>query len=867
MSNDQISLFKKPGFLFSGILMGFFLLFIQARFPQNIPKSPIHLVANGDSIIYVQNPSGPLLGYSSHSGVHILQIGNLSFKDLNKNGKLDPYEDWRQDIDIRVKDLASRMTKEQIAGLMLYSAHQAIPAFPGPFGKGTYKGKIFNESGASPSDITDQQREFLTRDNLRHVLITSVSSPSDAARWNNKVQALVESLGLGIPSNNSSDPRHSVDIGAEYTAGAGGKISQWPEPLGLAATFDPELVRNFGHIASQEYRALGITTALSPQIDLGTEPRWVRINGTFGEDPILAADMARAYVDGFQTSEGTSEIKGGWGYHSVNAMIKHWPGGGPEEGGRDAHYAYGKYAVYPGNNFREHLIPFVKGGLNLEGGTHMASAVMPYYTISYNQDNTDKQNLGNGYSHYLISDLLRNQYHFDGVTCTDWGVTADEGEKADVFKGKSWGMELNSVAERHYKVLMAGVDQFGGNNDATPVLAAYEMGVKEHGEDFMRKRFETSAIRLLRNIMRLGLFENPYLKIENTQAVVGNPGFMEAGYKAQLKSIVLLKNQGVLPLKKGARVYIPQSYSAPRKDFFNNITPEKFYDPIKPDLAKKYFDIQADASNADYAIVFVSSPNTGAGYDRTDLEKGGNGYVPISLQYNSYTAKEARAQSLAAGDPVEPGITNRSYKNKTIIAANVKDLEIIRETVKKMNGKPVIVCMALSKPAIVSEFEKGVPALVVSFGVQNQAILDILTGVEPQGLLPFQMPANMETVEKQFEDIPHDMECYKDSRGNYYDFGYGLNYSGVIKDERTHKYLDLFGIRKPIIETNNGFAQIINTSKGCDIYYTTDGSCPAFIKKNLYPNQKPISLKGGHGVIKALAKGNENNSGLVCLYY
>jgi len=864
MYKSLLNLIQGSKTLMAFALIALFFAFIGAGLPNSSRKTHTY---TKDSIVYVQNPNGPLLGYSTSSGVQLIQIGNLYFKDLNKNGKLDPYEDWRLDIETRVKDLASKMTKEQIAGLMLYSAHQAIPALAGPFGKGTYSGKIFKESGAEPSDITDQQRDFLTKDNLRHVLITSVKSPADAALWNNKVQALVEGLGLGIPSNNSSDPRHSVDVGAEYTAGAGGRISQWPDPLGLAATFDPELVRNFGHIAAQEYRALGISTALSPQIDLGTEPRWVRINGTFGEDPILAADLARAYVDGFQTSLGSSEIRNGWGYNSVNAMIKHWPGGGPEEGGRDAHYAYGKFAVYPGNNFDEQLVPFVNGGLNLEGSTKMASAVMPYYTISYMRDTLNQQNLGNGYSKFLITNLLRNKYSFEGVVCTDWGVTADEGEKPDVFKGKSWGMEKFSVAERHYKVLMAGVDQFGGNNDAGPVLAAYDMGVKEFGEDFMKKRFEISAVRLLRNIMRLGLFENPYLKVENTKAIVGNPDFMEAGYKAQLKSIVLLKNQNVLPLKKGAKVFIPQAYSAPRKDFFNNITPEKFYDPIKPELAKKYFDIQADPSTADFALVFVSSPNSGAGYDRSDAEKGGNGYVPISLQYAPYTAHTAREHSLAAGDPVEPGVNDRTYKNKTINTSNYKDLEIIQETVKKMKGKPVIVCLALSKPAIVAEFEKEIPALVVSFGVQNQAILDILTGTEPQGLLPFQLPANMETVENQNEDIPHDMECYKDAAGHMYDFGYGMNYKGIIHDSRTHKYLELYGVEKPKITIKKGIAQITNGTQGSDIYFTTDGTCPSFIPRNKYSALKPIQLKG-HGVIKAIAKlQGSNNSSLVSMSY
>ncbi|WP_394297318.1 MULTISPECIES: glycoside hydrolase family 3 N-terminal domain-containing protein [Flavobacteriaceae] len=254
---------------------------------------------------------------------------------------LDSYEDWRLPVEERAQDLASKMSIERIAGLMLYSAHQSIPGGGNRFfGPATYNVKPFAESGAKASDLSDAQQVFLKYDNLRHVLITSVESPGVAAQWNNNAQAFVEGIGMGIPVNTSSYPRHGSDSYAEFNAGSGGQISMWPSSLGIAASFDPGLMKQFGEIASKEYRALCIATALSSQIDLATEPRWSRFDGTMGEDPKLATDMARAYVDGFQSSGD-----GGWGYQSVNAMVKHWPGGGPEEGGHDAHFGYGAYAV------------------------------------------------------------------------------------------------------------------------------------------------------------------------------------------------------------------------------------------------------------------------------------------------------------------------------------------------------------------------------------------------------------------------------------------------------------------------------------------------------------------------------------------
>ena len=745
----------------------------------------------------VTNKKGATLGYSPNSGVTILTINGLKFKDLNKNGKLDPYEDWRLPADVRAKDLAKQMSVEQIAGLMLYSGHQAIPANAKGFAAGTYNGKTFKESGLQPWALSDAQKKFLKDDNLRHVLIVGVQSPEVAAKWNNEMQAYVEGIGLGIPANNSSDPRHSGQVTgstvAEFNAGAGGEISVWPDGLGMAATFDPALVKQFGHIAAQEYRALGIATALSPQIDLATEPRWYRASMTFGESPELATDMARAYIDGFQTSTGVDEIKDGWGYKSVNAMVKHWPSGGPEEGGRDGHWAFGKFAVYPGSNFETHLKPFTEGAFKLNGKTGMASAVMPYYTISYNQAK-DGTNYGNGFSKYIITDLLRDKYKYDGVVCTDWGITKNEGKTPGDFEGKPWGAEALTVAERHYLALMAGMDQFGGNNEIAPILEAYKIGEQEKGETFIRNRFEQSAVRLLRNIFRLGLFENPYLDPQESSKIVGNPEFMQAGYDAQVKSIVMLKNKNnVLPIAEKKTVFVPKTFVPAVKDWWGNWTQPRLVSPVNTELLEKYYNVTEDPSKADFAIVFISSPysnNDGGGYDKNDRKAGGNGYVPITLQYGTYTATDAREHSIAAGDPVvDPTITNRSYKNKTVTASNTMDLKTVLDTKEMMGDKPVIVVANVSRGMIFNEFEDKVDGIIVRFSVSEQPVLDIISGKsEPSGLLPMQMPASMSAVEKQYEDVPFDMECHKDTEGNLYNFGYGLNWKGVIKDARTAKY-------------------------------------------------------------------------------
>ena len=717
--------------------------------------------SEADGYKVITQKGGATLGYTS---TPIITDGGYAFKDLNRNGVLDLYEDWRRGAERRAKDLVTRLRVEELAGLMLYSSHQAVP---GP-------------------ELTGQQKKFLTEDNLRAVLMTTVESPATAARWNNAMQALVEGLGQGVPVNISSDPRNETAATAEFNLGSGGQISLWPTPLGLAATFNPLLVRKFGDIASHEYRLMGIATALSPQIDLATEPLWSRFGGTFGEDPRLDTDMARAYVEGFQTTPGQAD---GWGIYSVNAMVKHWPSGGPEEGGRDAHFNYGKYAVYPGDNFAMHLKPFTEGAFALEEGTGRASAVMPYYTISVGIDPAGK-NVGNNYSEYIVGDLLRGKYCYNGVVCTDWNITYDN-KAVESFDGKCWGAEEMTVAQRHFAALKAGIDQFGGNNDIGPVLEAYRMWVQQYGEESARTRFELSAVRLLVNSFRTGLFENPYTDPALATEVVGKPEYMEAGYQAQLASIVMVKNhQGALPQPKRAKVYIPKRYYPQMPGMFGlSMGPAAHWDyPVDRALVEKYFDWADTPEEADFALLLIQEPASGTGYDVEDRRRGGNGYVPISLQYRPYKAEYAREVSLAGGDPKEP-FTNRSYKGKTVKTYNEADLDRVIRARRLMGEKPVVVAVSLTRPAVLSELEPYADAILLRFGVQNQAVLDIVSGAfEPSALLPMQMPADMRTVEEQYEDVPHDMRPLRDADAHAWDFGFGLNWSGVITDARTERY-------------------------------------------------------------------------------
>ena len=741
-------------------------------------------------LVHVRNENGPELVYHSGSGVRVLERDGLRFKDLAKDGELHPYEDWRLSPEQRAADLASRLGTEELAGLMIFSEYQALPANLVPISRDTYHGKPYDESRDKPWDLTDGQEALLCREHCRHLLIAKVLSPETVALWNNELQKRAEAEPFGIPVTIGSDPRHSIDHSAEFNMGNGSTVDVWPEMIGLGATFDPALVKEHAEIVAREYRALGISTALHPQIDLCTEPRWMRLKGTFGESPRMSADMARAYCDGLQTSEGEKELADGWGYESVNAMVKHWPGGATGEGGRDAHFHYGKYAVYPGHAFEEHLKPFTEGAFKLDGPTKCASSVMPYYTISFGQDAAEGNNVANAYSKYMIRDLLRTKYGFEGVVCTDWLVAEDAQTSLRGFGGRCWGMENTNKAQKVFRCVEAGVDQLGGANTIDGLLGAYRLSCEAQGEALTRSRYEQSARRILTALFRLGLFENPYVDLEEARKVFASREHVEKGLEAQRRSVVLLKNRGsVLPLRKKTKVYVPKKYYRGSVDWFGIVTPDRGYDwPVEIGKVKEYFDVTEDPAEAEVALVFIESPESGRGYDASDVDAGGNGYLPISLQYRPYTAETAREHSIAGGDPLEAS-AERSYRGKTVRAENEEDLDRVLEARRVMGDRPVIVSIRLSRGCVMKEFEPAADAILADFGVQETAVLDLLCGdAEPSALLPLQLPADMETVEAHCEDLPFDLRCHTDTEGHVYDFAYGMNWRGVIQDERVKNY-------------------------------------------------------------------------------
>ena len=712
-----------------------------------------------DGWVAIRNEGGAELGLLPETPV--IEKDGFAFKDLARTGELLPYEDWRLDPKTRAEDLSARLSREEIAGLMLYSSHQVVPARDGGMFGGLYGGEIFDPEKHDAAALTDELTQMLRSDHIRHVLQMRVENARTSARWSNNLQAVCELEPWGIPVNVSTDPRHGATAaGAEFRQRSR-DVSKWPEGIGMAAAGDPELVREFAKVAAREYRALGITTALGPQIDLSTEPRWMRLEDTLGSDPERVIPMVRAYCDGMQTTEGTPD---GWGRDSVITMVKHWPGGGTGEGGRDAHYAYGCFAVYPEGNFEQHMRPFTEGAFRLEGPTGKAGAVMPYYTVSWLED---KPHVGNSYSEYILKELLRGKYAYDGVVCTDWGITADPDPSMDAFGSRCYGVSELSEAERHLRIILNGADQFGGNNSMAPILEAWRIGEERYGADFMEERMRLSSVRLLTGIFRLGLFENPYLDPEESVRIVGNAEFKKAGLAAQARAMVMLKNNGVLPLRKGVKVWIPERTLPRRKTFVRVWEPERVLDPISGMDTSPWCVRVDNPEDADAALVMIESPLSDP-YDPEDVKNGGNGYRPLTLQYRPYTAATARKPSIAGGDWREP-FTDRSYRGKSNTCINESDLDLVLEARRRMGGKPVIVSLHMHNPTVMSELEPSADAILVDFSVNTPVLMDVVFGDrQATGRLPYNLPRDMESVERHGEDDINGPEPYVASNGDVY---------------------------------------------------------------------------------------------------
>ncbi|MBB6002654.1 glycoside hydrolase family 3 N-terminal domain-containing protein [Arcicella rosea] len=518
--------------------------------------------------------------------VALLKEKNFEFKDLNKNGKLDQYEDWRLPIDVRVKDLVNQMTLEEKIGFMVISTTRLAGDYS--FQPNAPKAEI--SSGFNEEDLMQPINMFTRKPlpvptmsaagttkgvmnfQLRHFILRANTSAKIMAEWSNNLQALCESSRLGIPAVIASNPRNHVTIDASIGLSVGTTVfSKWPGELGLAAMRDLKLTREFAEIAGKEWSAVGLRKGYMYMADLSTEPRWQRIEGTFGENADLTSDMIREIVLGFQ---GTK-----LGKNSVAMTTKHFPGGGPQVGGQDSHFDWGKNAHYPGGMFEYHLKPFKAA---IAAGT---SSIMPYYSAPKGKE---FEEVGFSYNKAIIQDLLRKQLGFKGIINSDTGPI-------DMMP---WGVENLTILERYQKAINAGVDIFSGGADPSLLLETVKKGLVSE------ERINESITRLLREKFQLGLFENPYVDVEAAVKTVGNADFQKKGDLALRKSIVLLRNDDkLLPIAKKTKVYFETYYDNGRTK--NPITVNK------PNIQHTNIEFVGSKEEADVVLLWLI-PNGGS---------------------------------------------------------------------------------------------------------------------------------------------------------------------------------------------------------------------------------------------------------------
>ncbi len=541
----------------------------------------------------------------------ILKEGS-KYRDLNRNGKIDIYEDNNFSAEQRAADLLSKMSLEEKVGQMF---HPPI----------SLKGGAISEIMNLASGKGDSTESLILNKHISHFNLYGSPSPSELSKKLNYLQRVSEKSRLAIPLTISSDPIHEVPRGGGIAAFSLKGFSKWPSQLGFAATRDSQTIKEFAEIAGKEYLAVGIRTALHPMSDLATEPRWARNFGTFGSNANLSSEFTKAYMDGFQGKRIDKK--------SVLTMVKHFPGGGPQEDGLDPHLYSGRNQIYPGDNFNYHLKPFeeaINNGLKV---------IMPYYGIPIDQTS---ENVAMAYNKDILTDLLREKLGFNGVICTDWGI----------ISGRHWGVDNLSIKERYKKSIDAGVDQYGGESSPKYILDL----VKDN--EITEERINFSVKKILINKFELGLFDEPFVDEQSVIKKVGIEPYINKGILAQKKSVVLLKNdkndnKNVLPLSKGVKV---------------------FSDGFDKSILKNYCEIIDNPKDSDFILLqlrTVFNGNQPSGIDR-----------PI----DNFLSKMFPNNDLNYDDEILSKIKKYSSTNKLITVVDLNRPAILTEIEKLSHG-------------------------------------------------------------------------------------------------------------------------------------------------------------------------------------
>lgn len=423
----------------------------------------------------------------------IIEADGYQFIDLNGNGTLDVYEDWRQDAQTRAADLVNQMTAREKIAQMQHPTY-----LPRADGK-----------------IAPYLEDYCTDYGIGMLLIRELNSVEAAATTMNTIQEYAEASRLGVPVLVSMDSVH----GLSYVSGA----TVTPHNLALAATRDEELVTKLAEIARDEHLAVGVRMTLSPEADIASEPRWGRVMETFGEDPDLVTQMVTAQVVAFQN--GSDGLNTG----SIVACMKHFPGAGPQMEGKDT-----SPIISSEETLQIHLKPYYAAlGVNV-------ASIMPYYSVPLA---LDMENSAIG-SKATLQDLLRDEMGFEGIIQTDWGMIWAIQEALGTMTGE----EVSDEEAILIGVTQSRVDGIGG--ESIRLIDLMEEYTQEGKID--EAILTAAATRIVKVKFEMGMFENPYCDVDYAVSFVGNEESQKVNLQAAEEAMTLLKNDGALPLDPDA---------------------------------------------------------------------------------------------------------------------------------------------------------------------------------------------------------------------------------------------------------------------------------------------------------------------------
>ncbi|WP_053362701.1 glycoside hydrolase family 3 N-terminal domain-containing protein [Bacillus sp. FJAT-27251] len=657
----------------------------------------------------------------------ILSLDGKKFRDANDNRRLDAYEDWRKPVSERVADLISKMTLEQKAGMMYINTHTPV---------------------LNPEDgkfVTDDNDDIIVDKKLRHVIYRQSPNVGDVANYNNQLQQLVEGRELGIPVVVTSNPRNSASTDYTNISNVTDQHTFWPGNLGLAAGRDVEAVSEFAEIAREEWRKAGIRKVYGYTADIATDPLWARIEETLGEDPKLAGDMIYEIITGFQGERETLDSD------SVAITVKHFPGGGARDNGKDPHFADGSFNIFPteGSMKKYHIPPFQKA---VEANV---SSVMPYYAYPSN-DSADQglpwfseseqfeevgMTLNKHMLDYLRAPISEGGLGFKGYVNSDSGAVGNS----------AWGALHLSPEDRVAKAVNAGTNIISGGATPELVIKAVNDGT------LSEEKIDESLTYTLTEMMNLGLFEDPYVNPEEAIAVVNDEEHRAAAYEAHQKSVVLMRNdkvkgQKLLPLTEEkleeVKLYV--------EGFIGAVAPRNHQNP------EEYIAVESEKQSAAFTESLKEI---------------------LAEKYPNVTVVNTLEEATLAYVYVKPVQSNWDNNPRITIGpeTGVTDVDAIVDIQKTV---PTITAMNFTNQWLINKLEPNAAAFIGTFGTLQEAVFDVITGeFNPVGKLPFAIPASAKAVEREVGDVPsfapeeYKHFTYRTKGGDKYEYGFGLSFN------------------------------------------------------------------------------------------